>query len=265
VQVRFLGAHQCESAGKHFASLLVDDRLAIDAGALTSTLSLDQQLAIEGLLLTHRHWDHIKDVPGFGFNLYSYAMAGFVPRPVDVFASADVFQALTELLLSSRYWLEFFSRPAPSDPILRFREIVDDAPVCFAGYEILPIAANHGIPTNGYQVTDADGRKLYYTSDNGPGSGVQWALASPHVLVTECTFSNAQSDLDGGRMHGHLCPSELQKALEEFRDARGYLPRVAVIHVNPYYEVAIRAELASVARALDAVITVATEGDVLEV
>ena len=42
---------------------MVDQDLVIDAGAITSTLTPEEQSRIQALLLTHQHLDHIRDVP----------------------------------------------------------------------------------------------------------------------------------------------------------------------------------------------------------
>jgi ribonuclease BN (tRNA processing enzyme) len=38
----------------------VDDVLALDAGGLTSSLALSEQLGLKAVLITHRHYDHVK-------------------------------------------------------------------------------------------------------------------------------------------------------------------------------------------------------------
>jgi ribonuclease BN (tRNA processing enzyme) len=264
VEARIVGAHQSESAQLHFTSIVVDGRLAIDAGSLATGLSLDEQLAIEHVLLTHRHWDHVKDLPGFGFNRYSRSQAGAGGRPVDIWCSDDVLETLRELVLNEYYWIDFFAGPDPSRPVFHHRAVVSGGSFQVGGYQVESIPVNHSVPTTGYQVTDSAGRRLYYTSDNGPGCGEAWALAQPDLLVTECTVSNAQRAADDD-MHGHLCPSLLEGELRTFLARRGYLPRTAILHVNPFYESAIRAELAEVAGGLGASITVTVEGDRLQV
>ncbi len=261
MEARFVGTHQGESRDLRFTTIVIDGRLAIDAGSLASGLSLDEQLAIENVLLTHRHWDHIKDMPGFGFNLFSFVAAGGRHRSVDVWCGDDTRVALGEFLLNPAYWMDFFREPDPTSPVFRHRLVSPGAPFPVGGYQVEAIPVSHGTVTTGYRVTDDSGRTFYYTSDNGPGSGAQWALAKPDLLVTECTFSNAQCGLDGGRMHGHLCPAQIQVELESFRAIRGYVPRVSVIHVNPFHEDAIRTELADVARSTGASIVVAREDD----
>ncbi len=69
MKVQFLGAHNCESLETRLVSLLVDDVLALEAGGLTSGLSFVAQLKLKGILLTHDHYDHIRDIPMLGMNL----------------------------------------------------------------------------------------------------------------------------------------------------------------------------------------------------
>ena len=69
MNIRFLGAHNSESKDVRPACLLIDNILAIDAGGLTSSLTFSEQLAIEALLVTHHHYDHIKDITDDGDDL----------------------------------------------------------------------------------------------------------------------------------------------------------------------------------------------------
>jgi ribonuclease BN (tRNA processing enzyme) len=263
--VRILGAHQSESRQTAFTSILVDDVLAIDAGSISSRLSLDSQLQIRDLLLTHRHWDHVKDVPAFGFNLSSRHRAGLSTHQVNLYGLADVREILQRHLLSADYWLDFFSPRDPADAVLAYHDVDELATIDVATYKVRTIPSNHGVPTIGFQVVDASGRKMYYTSDNGPGSAKNWSLTDPGLLITECTFSNALRATEGGRMHGHLCPDQIRVELEGFGEARGYLPRVVILHVNPLFEPNIRRELDEVARDLAASIEVSTEDSTYEV
>ena len=68
MNIRFLGAHNCESQNSRCACLLIDDILAIDAGGLTSSLSFPAQQNLKAILLTHQHYDHIKDIPTIAMN-----------------------------------------------------------------------------------------------------------------------------------------------------------------------------------------------------
>ncbi|GAH38128.1 unnamed protein product, partial [marine sediment metagenome] len=70
MKIQILGAHNCESQNSKLITLLIDDTLAIDAGGLTSSLSFPAQQKLKAILLTHQHYDHIRDVPAIAMNFY---------------------------------------------------------------------------------------------------------------------------------------------------------------------------------------------------
>ena len=82
MKIRILGAHNIESKDTGCSSLLIDGVLALDAGALTSRLSLKAQQRLEALLLTHRHFDHVKDIPTLGMNFSLVKITGDIYYPL---------------------------------------------------------------------------------------------------------------------------------------------------------------------------------------
>ena len=67
MNIKFLGTHNAESKYTKLVSLLIDDVLAVDTGSLTSELSFSEQEKIKSILITHGHYDHIKDLPALLF------------------------------------------------------------------------------------------------------------------------------------------------------------------------------------------------------
>ena len=97
MNIRILGAHNCESKHTKLTSLLIDNILVLDTGGLTSSLSFSEQQKIRAVLLTHQHYDHIRDVPTIAFN---FAMEW---STLNIYSTEQVYQALTVLLGSSLY------------------------------------------------------------------------------------------------------------------------------------------------------------------
>jgi hypothetical protein len=52
----------------------------------------------------------------------------------------------------------------------------------------------------------------------------------------------------------------LQQELDSFREIKGYLPQVVLVHMNPFEEKAIEAEIAVVARTINTKIQLGYEG-----
>lgn len=265
MEVRILGAHQCETAHCKFTTILIDRVLAVDAGSLAGALTLDQQRAVRDVLITHQHWDHTKDLAGFGFNRFNARLEDRQVPPARIYCSAAVRQELVDRILAPGYWMDFFALPSPAEPTFTFHDVAPGASFDVGPYRVRSVPINHSVPTNGYLVLDSSGRSTYYTSDNGPGCGTAWATTEPRLLITECTYSNDAAANGIGERHGHLCPRQLRIELETFRRARGYLPRVAIVHVNPFYEKQVRVELADVAGELGSPIEVAKEGQTFDV
>jgi len=251
MEIQVLGAHNCESEGTKLVSLLVDDVLAIDAGGLTSALSFERQQKLEAILLTHQHYDHIRDVPAIAMSLYLRS------RTVNICSTQVVYDALLSHLMNGELYPNFLERPE-ANPTLTFTIMEPYKPERIGGYSILAVPVKHQVPTVGYQITSPDGKIVFCTGDTGPGLADCWRQVSPQLLVIDVTAPNRLEEF--GRSSGHLTPRLLQRELVDFREIRGYLPQVVLVHMNPNLEGEIAEEAAAVARALGGSITLAHEG-----
>ena len=251
MKVRFLGAHNCESQETRLVSLLVDDVLALDAGGLTSGLSFSAQLKLKAVLLTHEHYDHIRDIPTLAINLYLRRAS------INIYSLSPVADVLKTYLLNDKLYPNFLERPV-SAPTLRFTALEPLKPVPIEGYSVMAVPVKHSPFSVGYQITSPDGQVLFFTGDAGPGLAEYWPHVSPQLLITEVTGPRRLDDPMRGS--GHLTPNLLKAELIAFRGLKGYLPRVATVHMSPHLEAEIATELAAVAEELHATITVAHEG-----
>jgi len=251
MEVRFLGAHNCESESTRYTSLLIDDILAIDAGGLTSSLSFAAQQKLKAVLLTHQHYDHIRDIPAIAMNLFLHETT------VNVYAIRPVYDALANHFFGSKLYPNFLAEPA-GNPAIKFTIIEPDKTKQIAGYGILAVEVDHSVPSVGYQVTSADGKIIFYTGDVGPGLAKCWPKVSPQLIITEVTAPNIYEEF--GRTSKHFTPSLLKPELISFRELKGYLPEVVVVHMNPRLEKEIASEIKAVARELKSPIRLAYEG-----
>ena len=62
MRVRILGCHGGETPRHRTTCFLLDSRMTIDAGAVCRSLELDEQIALDHMLISHSHMDHVKDL-----------------------------------------------------------------------------------------------------------------------------------------------------------------------------------------------------------
>ena len=254
MKLTVLGAHKTDFKGGGAVSLLVDGRLAIDAGSLTAALSLDEQAAIEAILISHRHFDHVKDLPLFGLNT---AFRGTTP----VYTTASVRDALLAHLFNPQLWLALTEWP-PERPSLRF-EIIDPlTPFAVGEYLITPVPVDHGPPTVGFHVS-RNGRSFFYGADCGPGGlAGAWQTVRADLLVLEVSF--ASTNREAAERAKHLTPELLEAELKALGEIQGRIPPVLAVHFDPAQEDAIRRELAQVSARLGVEITPGFRGLTIE-
>lgn len=256
MEVKILGAHNAETKKTRLISLLIDNMLAIDAGALTSSLSLTTQRKIRAILLTHHHFDHVRDLVTLGMN------AAFGP-PVAVHALKKTIEVLNLCLLDGKIYVDFAQFPSKENPSLQFFTVEPHKEEVVEGYKITPLSVKHPIPTVGYQVVSPEGKSLFYTADTGPGVSECWNHISPQLLITEVSGINEWTDKL--QAVGHLNAQLLKEELLQFRKLKGYLPRIVAIHITPQVEEQIKEEVRQLAIELGADISVGYEGMVLNI
>jgi ribonuclease BN (tRNA processing enzyme) len=253
MRVKLLGAHQGETRDARFMSLLVDDRLAIDAGGLTHALTRDEQLAIEAVLITHRHYDHIKDLPGLAHTLWK-------DKDLQLYCTPDTRDALRAHIFNGKLWP---SLEEASDGYYAtlFNDVEPERAFSLLGYDILPITMSHTVPTVGY-LLEKEGKRVFYTADTRYEEHPRWVEHRLDLLIVETTMSGAFEE-DASRF-GHMTPLSLERVLRIFQAKQGYFPRTVCVHINPEFEDDIRQEVAALAARLDADISAGSEGMALD-
>lgn len=256
MKIRILGAHNIESDIFGCPSFIIDDILAVEAGSLTSRLSIVQQQNLKAILLTHHHYDHTKDIPILGMSLF------LSKKTSEIYATKLVHESLMAHQLNGDLYPDFTKIP-PEKPVFNINIIEPGKAFSIAGYNVLPLSVNHSVPTIGYQVTSFDGKSVFITSDTGPNLEECWRQISPNLLLIETTALNEGEVF--ARRAGHLTPSLLLKELESFRDIKGYIPQVVLMHLNPLDKKSLKAEIKKVEKALKIKIRFGKEGMTLKI
>jgi len=252
VDIRILGAHSSELRGSRLASLLIDDTLLIDAGGVTSALSIPEQEKIRTVLLTHHHFDHTRDLITLAANAANYWQGQLV-----VCGLNHTLDIVTRYLLDGVLYINFLEHPSKESPSVILEAIDPYTAKRIGDHQVLALPVRHSVPAVGYQVTSPDGAGVFYTGDTSGRLSECWEHVSPQLLITEVAGPDDRADWL--KSVGHLCPAALREELQEFRRLKGYLPRVVVVHIGNSYEREIENEIARVAEELGADISLGYE------
>jgi len=252
VKIKVLGAHNAESKHTRLASLLIDDALAVDAGNLTADLSFPSQEKIKAILLSHRHYDHIRDVPAFAFNNAC--------RTTKVIGSKPTLELLSSHLVDGEIYPNFTEKtPICGEQTLELVEVKPSEKITLDDYKIKAFPVKHTTGSTGFEITSKDGKSLFYSGDTGPGLSDIWKQISPQLLILESTFPNKMEET--AKNSNHLVPKTLEKELQNFNKIKGYYPKVLLIHLTPMFEKEIKKEVKEVEKNLKISIDVVSEGE----
>lgn len=199
-----------ENAHQYATSFVINDRVAIDAGAIGFWQTPTEQAGVRHLFLSHTHMDHLASLPIFLENI-----AGLSDAPVVVHASAEVQECLRLDVFNGRVWANFLELTHDDKPFVLLQTIRSGEVVEVEGLRITPIAVNHVVPTLGFIIEDPTAA-VVIPSDTGP-TGEIWARAqaTPNLkaVFLEATFPNAFESL--AELTKHLTPAgfvhEMQK------------------------------------------------------
>jgi ribonuclease BN (tRNA processing enzyme) len=222
------------SLRQHYASFVVNDRVAIDAGSLAQAASIEQRANIRDVIITHPHLDHIAGLPLFVDDLFSELTA-----PVCVHATRSTIDALETHIFNWTIYPRFSELKNDFGTVLEYSQFEADKKFKIGDLEFAALAVNHQIPTVGLIVSDG-ASVVAFTSDTAETDDFWNAVnALPRVsaLFVECAFPTRLAKL-AAAAHHHT-PQTLRRELDKFsHDAP-----VFAINLKPMFRDEIVAEL----------------------
>lgn len=235
MKVRVLGSFGSRLGKSQTCSLLINDRLLLDAGAVASVLSLPEQIAIDDVLLTHAHLDHIADLPFLVDNVFVWRTT-----PLRVWAPAPVLQAIKDHMFNDIVWPDFTRLPSPTAPILQLLPLALSGEDHIGNLTVRWAPTRHPVPSVGYCITEGESTVLF-SGDTGSTDEL-WALGRSFLqmkaVFIETTFPDRLASL--GEVSGHLTPTTLRGELEKL--GRPDIP-VKIFHAKAQFLEEIREEL----------------------
>ncbi len=241
MKIRVLGCSGAIAKDLRTTAFLLDDDLLVDAGTGVGDLTLEEMQAIDHVLLTHSHLDHVAALP-----LMVDAVAARRRSPLRVYALQATIDALKAHVFNNIIWPDFSSIPTPQAPFIRFYPLVTGQTTWLAGKQVEVLPAMHSVPAVGYAVRGSAGRDWVFTGDTAHNPALWARLNRMEVamLVIETAFSNREADL--AERSQHLCPQSLAAELDCIEAGRSY--PIYLTHIKPAEKEIIMREIQQMKR-----------------
>ena len=252
MRIRVLGAYGGSTPWHRQTSFLLDGTVTLDAGALTQSLTLEEQARVRSIIVTHSHLDHVASLPFLVENVFSRT-----DGPIEVVATKDVAALLQAHLFNDAIWPDFTRIPNHLLPAVTFRVVEAGVPFRVNGLHALAVPVSHVVPTYGYLVWNDDAC-VVFSSDTGPTEAL-WAEARRRTdlkaIFVECSFPDSMREI--AEVSKHLTPRTLR---EEMRKFPASVP-VNLYHMKPPTLPELRADVAALAEPR---LRILDDGDELE-
>jgi cAMP phosphodiesterase len=235
VRLEVLGCHGGELPSCRTTCFLVDGVLALDAGALTSTLSLERLCKVDDIVVGHSHFDHVKDLP-----LLADLVIGRRDTPVTIHASRECARALRESMFNNALWPDFTRIPTKKAPVLRIKTFRAGATFKVGPYTVQSIPVSHPVESCGFVITKGT-TSIAMSGDTGPTDKLWQVLNRVRhlkALLVETSFPNRLQEL--ADVSGHLTPRTLERELAKFQRNGA---SVMAYHLKPAFVAQLKREL----------------------
>ncbi len=205
-------------------------------------LTLDELCAVEHVVLTHSHLDHIAALPLMADSVLKLRHRQGRP-PVMVHALPPTLAALQLHVFNNVIWPDFTRLPTAERPVLRLQPLQVGQRLSLGGLTLEALPASHTVPAVGYAIWPGDPNThacWVFTGDTGPNPSL-WEVLSRHrvaQLVIETAFEDADHDL--AHKSQHLHPQALLHELQRFSSPA----QVYITHMKPGDAQAVEQDMA---------------------
>lgn len=258
MKLRVLGCSGSRLPGRRLTSYLVSERLLLDAGAPCGVLELDEQAAVEDVLITHAHLDHVKDLPFLADNLFAKIAAG-ERGPITVHAPESVLADIKAHIFNNVVWPDFTILPNAGSPVVEFSALECGQAAVVGGFHVQAFPVDHKSHAVGYAVWGNDSAEhIIYTGDTGINAWVDGLKSLPFPvenIIVEVSFPDGMENLADAS--GHLTPRLLKEALSAYE---GRLS-LYISHVKNHYGDRIQSQLRT--HFPDTAVTLLSENDLV--
>lgn len=236
MNLRVLGCHGGELPRCKSTCFLVDGVLALDAGALTGTLSLEELCKVDHVILSHSHFDHVKDLP-----LVADLIVGRRDKPMTIWGSQECIRTLRANMFNNALWPDFTRIPTRKNPVMQLKPFRAGATFKIDGkYTVQTVPVSHPVESCGFVVSNGNS-SLGMSGDTGPTEKL-WKLFNKSknlkAVLLETSFPNKLQQL--ADISGHLTPQTLASELTKFNRNGA---EVMLYHLKPAFVQQLKREV----------------------
>ena len=232
MKITVLGCHGGEGPTFKPTSFLINENIAIDAGALTSSLTVEALKKIKYIFITHAHLDHVKDLAFMADTLFEQ-----ISSPIQIYSRPSILNALKEHLFNDVLWPDFTKLPSPQNPTVQLIPL--NKPISIEGLTFEAIDVTHVVDSVGYLISGSN-MSIAITGDTGPTVAF-WekvkSLKDLKAIFAEVSFPSSHQQIADDSLH--YTPKTLQKDLAK---VPSNIP-IYLYHLKPQYILEITKEL----------------------
>jgi cAMP phosphodiesterase len=224
------------SARQHLMSVIIDDRVAIDAGSLAFSCSEVQRRDVRDIVLTHTHLDHIAGLPLFIDDLFAT-----LQEPITVHATPEMIEILERDIFNWAVYPRFSELSNGNCSVVRYSEFEPGSSFTVKHLDVTSVPVNHKVSASGYIVSDGSAA-IGITGDTAETDDI-WSVLNktPNLkaVLVECAFPNDLGEL--ASVSNHLTPQKLEQEIGKLENDAC---KVYVINIKPMYRDRVLSELA---------------------
>jgi len=237
VDLRVIGCHGGETPKHRTSAFIVNDVLAVDAGSITSGMTIEEQSKLDICLVSHSHLDHIRDLATLADNRCQMRCA-----PLVIAGIKETLDALRDHFFNNLIWPDFSKIPGDEQPTIVYQELPPEVDTKLGRFTVRPIPVSHTIDAVGFIVDDGE-RSLGYSGDTGPTDKLWHHLNQQKnlgALLIEVSFPNSEQAM--ATASGHHTPRTLAEDLAKFRNPADLA--AFLYHIKPVFQAEVERECA---------------------
>lgn len=239
MKIRVLGCHGSQLPDYNTTSFLIGQNVLVDAGTVTTVLSLKEQLKIDYILITHAHLDHVRDLMFLADNIYRQRKG----NPLVIVSTKGIIGAIRRHLFNNVIWPDFSRIPSTKTPLIKFQVIKPGKKQNIGEFRISAVNVHHVVETVGYVIENKN-KAVIFLGDTGPTEKT-WQVAKKiknlNAVFIETSLPDSMKDV--ANITGHLTPFYLQAELKKLK---GKKPDIYLYHMKPRYREIIREEVSAI-------------------